>query len=221
MTNTNKRVYTRESDLLKTYKQALESAKYLKDIDDKLLCYGDVIRFCAKSDRCAEKQSVKRNQILFWTYNNIGDLFLQKDTHHFEEANYKNALDSYQNALEFSKSQTDQADVLTKIRDIYLSLDRKKEADETSLRLAQYVDDALKIEMFLNLANTSQTKSEESYFLEQALKYASSEKISFLKTCQNRLYICARLLQIYQKARLKADILRIENIKKQTLQNLN
>lgn len=215
------RVYSQESDLLKTYRQAFESAKYLQDIDDKLLSYGNVIRFCAKNNRCAEKQSLKRDQILFWTYNNIGDLFLQKNLNHFEENNFHHALASYQNALEFSNSQNDQIDVLKKIRDIYLSFNNQKKADETSLKLAKYVDDALKVEMFLNLADNAQTKSEESYFLEQALNYVSNEKVSFLKQCQNKLYICARLLEIYQKAQLKNDILRIEDIKKQTLKNLN
>ena len=75
--------------------------------------------------------------------------------------------------------------------------------------------------MFLHLANASSNKTEESYFLEQALKYISDEKISFLKKCRGKLYICERLLQIYQKALQHSDALRIEKIRNETKQLLN
>ena len=210
-----------ESALIKKYRQAFEASKHLSSIDDKLLGYDNVIRFCARHKSCLEKQSVKRNQVLFWTYNNIGDLFLQKNLDHFEMLNFQNALSSYQNALEFSKDDEDQVEVLKKIRDIYDALGDENAAKGVSKEISEYIDDALKIDMFLHLANTSSNKTEESYFLEQALKYISDEKISFLKKCRGKLYICERLLQIYQKALQHSDTLRIEKIRNETKQLLN
>ncbi len=214
-------IHRNESGLIKKYRQAFEASKNLSNIDDKLLGYDNVIRFCARHKSCLEKQSVKRNQVLFWTYKNIGDLFLQKNFDHFETLNFQNALSSYQNALEFSKDGEDQVEVLKKMRDIYDALGDEGAARSVSKELGRYLDDALKIDMFLNLANTSSNKTEESYFLEQALKYISDEKISFLKKCRGKLYICERLLQIYKKATNRADALRIEKIKNDTNKLLN
>ena len=47
-----KRVFQKESDLLKVYREADARAKYLNDTDEKLLGYHQVIEFCANSEKC-------------------------------------------------------------------------------------------------------------------------------------------------------------------------
>ena len=81
--------------------------------------------------------------------------------------------------------------------------------------MVELLDDALKIETFLGLADEASNKREEAYFLEQALRFVSDEKISVLKKCKNTMIICERLLEIYEKAGLKIDATRIALLKEQ------
>lgn len=212
--------FQKESDLVKVYRQADARAKYLNDTDEKLLNYHQVVDFCLRSKKCLENESVKKNQILFWTYKHIGDLFLQKNIDMFEKSNGINALNAYQKALEFSKDEDETLDVLMKIRDIYRDFEDKNGVIESEVKMTELLDDAFKIEMLLRLADEASSRKEEIYFLEEALKYVSFEKISILKKCKNTLAICERLLEIYQKAGLKADWARIEFAKKQAEQML-
>lgn len=205
--------FQKESDLVKVYRQADARAKYLNDTDEKLLSYHGVVDFCLRSKKCLENESVKKNQILFWTYKHIGDLFIEKNADVFEKNNEINALNAYQKALEFSKSEDETLNVLLKIRDIYQNLEDKKGILDSSMQMIELLDDAFKIEMLLHLADDAENRKEEIYFLEEALKYATSEKISVLKKCRNTLNICKRLLEIYQKAGMRAELARIEAVK--------
>lgn len=215
MQNLRKRSFQKESDLLKVYREADARAKYLNDTDEKLLSFNKVIDFCSNSEKCLENRGVKKNQILFWTYKRIGDLFLQKNADAFERQNNFNALAAYQKALEFSNAEDETLNILMKIRDIYADLEDKNGIMQSRVEITAILDDAFKIEMLLDLANKSESRKEEIYFLEQALKFASKEKISVLKKCKNTLVICDRLLAIYEKANAKADLARIEAVKKE------
>ena len=210
-----KRLFQKESDLLKVYREADALAKYLNDTDEKLLGYHKVIDFCLSSEKCLENKSVKKNQVLFWTYKHIGDLFLEKNAASFDVTNTINALNAYHKALEFSKKDDETLNVLMKIRDIYADLEDKNGITQSSVEMIEILDDAFKIEMLLRLADEASNQKEEIYFLEQALKFVSDEKISVLKKCKNTLVICERLLEIYQKAGMKADLARIETVKKE------
>lgn len=203
------------SDLLCIYYQADIKAQAMPDISEKISAYQSVLDFCAKSKECLKNQTVKTQQILYWTYLHIGDLFIQKNLDVFEQTNLMHALQAYQNALEFADDNQEQLNVLTKIRDIYHRFDNHNMAVKTSVQMANLVDDALKIDMFLRLADQSVSKEEEVYFLEQALKFVTEEKISTLKQCEHTLEICARLLKIYEKAGQKADMARIYSIQNQ------
>ena len=204
------------SDLLRAYRFANAHAQHVHDTDEKLFAYHNVLMFCANSKQCLENESIKKKQILFWTYLHMGDLFLQKNLDVFEQSNQTNALEAYQKALEFTDDEREQLAILTKIRDIYRNLQDGNKAFQTSVQMAKLLDDALKIETFLNLANEATSKKEEIYFLEQALQFVTQEKIATLKKCEHTLTICARLLKIYEKAGLKADLARIQTIKKET-----
>ena len=216
-----KHTYKTDSDLLKTFRRADAAAKYLQDTDEKLLSYHSVLEICANSKKCLDSESIKKNQILFWTYARIGDLFLQKNLDSFETKNKINALNAYQNALEFSNNEDEQFEILEKIRDLYRDLEDAESLFKTSAQMALVVDDALKIQTFLRLARESPNQKQEAYFLEQALQFVTNEKIAFLRKCKDTLAICARLLEIYQTAGLKADEARIRALSIQAKEFLN
>lgn len=208
MLNEQKRPYNKESDLLKVYRRAFQNAKFFTDPDDKLLSYNSVIQYCTKSEKCLEDQGLKHHQVLFWTYNNIGDIFLQKNINSFHLENCFNALDSFQTALGFSKEDQDQTSVLRKMLDVYKTLEDIGAGTQNTRKLAEIIDGALKIEMFLNLANGAALPAQKSDFLEQALFLITEENAAFLKNCKSTLALCDRLLEIYQKAERKAEFYR-------------
>ena len=221
MLNTRQSGFQKESDLLKIYREASEGAKYIRDTDEKLLSYSKVIDFCVHSDRCLQSESSKKYQILFWTYSQMAELFLQKDLDTFDVQNKINALEAYHKALEFCLSDEQSFEVLSKMHNIYLSLEDKKNVFQTSVEMAQILDDGLKIETFLRLADETSNAKEEAYFLEQALRFVTKERISALEKCENVFEICKRLLKIYEKAQRRADIKRIETIEHQFEKTLN
>lgn len=210
-----KRPFQREADLLKVYREADARAKYLNDTDEKILDYHKVIDFCLNSEKCLENESVKKNLVLLWTYKHIGDLFLEKNSDDFEKNNMLNALSAYQKALEFAKEENETLALLTKIRSVYQDLTDKNMSLQSTMNMVEILDDALKIETLLGLADEASNKREEAYFLEQALRFVSDEKISVLKKCRNTMIICERLLEIYEKVGLKTEAGRIALLKEQ------
>jgi len=217
----HKHLYNKDSDLLKVYKRADEAAKYFSEVDDKLFSYHNVLDFCASSKKCIQDESTKKKQILFWTYNNIGNLFLQKNSYSFDFQNMTHAIEAYQNALIFSNTSENQTEILRKIRDIYHALEDEDGYFKTSSKLADLVDDTLKMQIFLNLANVARSKTEEAYFLEKALSFVSKEDVSFLTKCQNTLNLCSKLLDIYESTGKRLDVVRIKSIQEKTQNQIN
>ena len=215
------RVFHKESDLLKKYREAYERAKYLSDIDSKLLSYNEVINFCADSKKCSKTDSLKRNQVLFWTYNQLGDLFLQKQNDDFLDNHYVFALQYFQNALSFSRSEAEEREVLQKIMSVYKSLDDEINYRKTYEALALVSDDAFRRQAFLSLANSAPNLSQEAYYLEKALNYINKENLTLLEKCKDNLDICARLLEIYRLLGYEKDEARIKKIKEQSAEILN
>lgn len=208
-------------DLLKVYKAAYEKAKYINDFDEKILAFNEVINYCAASKLCVEDDSTKRNQVLFWTYNNIGDIFVEKNTKELNDENYVYALQYYNNALEFLNSNENKKAVLEKIAFIYTELQDEDARIKTLEQIAMVEDDNMKRQAFVELANGTDNLNLQAKYLENALNYITYENISVLEKCKNTLDICARLLDIYEYTNAKADYERIKTLQKNTLALLN
>ena len=215
------RPFTSSNDLMKVYRMAYEKAKYMRDIDDKLLAYNEVIDYCSHSKQCQLDDSVKRNQILFWTYNNIGDIFLQKNNEQADAHNYLYAVEYYQNALEFTKNIRDKHHVLEKIAHIYGELQDEAGWRKTHEQMGLIEDDNMKRQAFMELANGTDDLRLQAKYLEHALNFVTEENVSVLEKCKNTLAICARLLEIYQYAKDKKNYERILELQKNTLELLD
>lgn len=213
--------FEKAQDLIKVYRMAFEKAKYLKDYDEKILAFNEVINYCASSKTCVEEDSLKRNQVLFWTYNNIGDIFLEKNNSEINNENYVYALQYYQNAIEFLNSTIEKKNILEKVSHIYLELQDEKSWRKTLEQMALLEDDDMKRQAFVNLANTTDDIKLQSQYLENALNYVIYENISFLEKCKNTLYICEQLLSIYEQINSVSDYDRIKMLQKNTLSLLN
>ena len=221
MMRSEKRPFQTGNDLVKIYRAAAERVKYLQDIDDKLLAYNEVITYCAHAKQCIADDSVKRNQILFWTYSNIGDMFLERNTHTPMADNYLYAVQYYENALEFCKTESDKHHTLEKLAHVYGELQDEKSWRKTVEQIALSQDNLYKRQAFVELADTTDDIRLQAKYLEYALDFITAENISILEKCQNTLSICARLLEIYAAAKSKTNYERVKELQKKTLELLN
>jgi len=213
--------FEKTNDLMKMYRMAYEKAKYLPDIDDKLLAFNEVINYCANSKLCLADDSIKRNQILFWTYNNIGDMFLERNNHEPHADNYIYAVQYFQNALEFGKTSEDKQQTLEKMAHVYGELQDEDGWQRTMEQIALSREDAMKRQSFVALAHETDDVRLQAKYLEYALNFVTKENVSVLEKCRNTLDICARLLDIYSFTRDYKSHERIKNLQKSTLELLN
>ena len=202
MPRLKRRMYEKESDLLKVYREALESAKYLYDTDDKLAAFHKVLNFCIDSKKCSSDNGTKRNQVLFWTYNQIGDLFLQKNGIEFTPQNYIYAVQYYQHALEFAKSNEEQKEILQKLARVYTDLKDEESYQKTLEKIILLLDNALSKEASLDKLGNA---PKEAKLLENALDLIGEDNIIFLKQCQNTTPVCDKLLNVYERLSAKTQ----------------
>ena len=87
--------------------------------------------------------------------------------------------------------------------------------------MALIEDDDMKRQAFVKLADTTDDIKLQSQYLENALNYVIYENISFLEKCKNTLYICDRLLFIFEQTKSTSDYDRIRTLQKNTLSLLN
>jgi hypothetical protein len=208
------------ADLLKIYRQAQNQAQYLSDINDKVLAYNNVIRSCENSKFCRLDESVKRNQILFWTYNKIGDIFLHREQAAGAE-DYVFALQYYQNALEFTRQAKERHETLEKIAAVYEALNDENGYRRTREQIAEEMEDPMKRQAFALLARQTDDKALEIQYLERALTYIPAEKVSPRAKCQNTLRLCRRLLELYTYKNDLANFERITALQNKTKELLN
>lgn len=208
-------------DLLKVYRAAYEKAKYLKDSDEKIFAFNEVINYCAESKLCAEDDTLKRNQVLFWTYNNIGDVFLEKNQVEYTDENYIYALEYFKNAIEFINMPDYKKSVLEKIAHIYSELADEKSWRKTLEQMANLEPEDMKRQAFVELANGTDDIKLQAMYLEKALNYVTYENISVMEKCKNTLDICQRLLAIYTQTNDTVNYGRISDLQKSTLELLD
>lgn len=208
-------------DLLKVYRAAYEKAKYLKDSDEKIFAFNEVINYCAESKLCAEDDTLKRNQVLFWTYNNIGDVFLEKNQIEYTDENYIYALEYFKNAIEFINMPDYKKSVLEKIAHIYSELADEKSWRKTLEQMANLEPEDMKRQAFVELANGTDDIKLQAMYLEKALNYVTYENISVMEKCKNTLDICQRLLAIYTQTNDTVNYGRISDLQKSTLELLD
>ncbi len=216
MSRLKQKAHAKEPDLLKIYRKAYERSKYLYDIDDKLANFQKVLDFCSSSKICTNTNSVKRNQVLFWTYNQLGDLFCQKKDFLTKRDDYLLGAEYFKRALEFANSSAEKSRTLEKLARVYYYLKDDALYQNTLERIAALLDDADQKEILYHLTQNTNDMRRQASYLEEAIRLLDKEDIHFLKNCQRKMIICDKLLKIYDKLNAKVDMARTEEIKTQT-----
>ena len=106
MGNSSENIFT-------AYKKAAEAVTRLELWQDKLTAWQMVADFCCDGGNCPLESKPARDTVLFWTYNNMGNLAAENDP------DVSRAVEYYRNALPFSPRQYDRITVYRKIARLY------------------------------------------------------------------------------------------------------
>lgn len=203
-------------NLLKAYRKAHKQADLMPDIDDKVMAYNDIINYCTSLAECRNDESIKHHQILFWTYNNIGDIFMIKHTKLPHRQNCLHALQYYYDSLSFAHTASEKRATLEKIACIYSEMQDEQGRRQILEQIAISEENCMKRQAFTELAKQTDDIKLQAKYLEYALTFVMAENISVLEKGENILKICARLLQIYKHTKSRKHYRRIKELEQNT-----
>lgn len=207
-------------DLLKIYKEAFEAAGQDFNPDIRIKAYDKVINYCSGSEACLIDSSVKRNMVLYWTYNNLGDAWLQRgkqsESATEDGHNYRNAISYYREAVTVAVDRDEKVISLRKIASIYKHIGDVENLRKVGEEIVDHLDDEHKRMSYMKLADIWKGTYKNTKFLEKALDFVNKEDVSLLDKCQNTLQICEMLLNNYKEIDDKENIKRINRLLNKT-----
>lgn len=203
-------------NLLKAYRKAHKQADLMPDIDDKVMAYNNIINYCTNLAECRNDESIKHHQILFWTYNNIGDMFMIKNAQHPNRQNYLQALQYYYDSLPFAHTVSEKRATLEKIAYIYTEMQDEPNYLKILEQIAILEENCMKRQAFTELAKQTYDIKLQAKYLEYALTFVMAENVSVLEKGENILKICSRLLQIYKHTKSSKHYRRIKELEQNT-----
>lgn len=212
----NDELQWKPGDLLRAYHAASEAAAEDASPDSKIKAYGKVIRSCGESDACRTDNSIKRNMVLYWTYNNLGDAWFQRNQNAssmaVDEANYRKAISYYREAADIAVDGDEKVNSLQRIAEIYKHMEDAENFSKIQEDIVESLDDEHKKQGYLKLASGWQGGYKSTEWLEKALTFVMKEKVSLLDKCQNTLLICEMLMSNYKQQDDKENYRRIERL---------
>ena len=207
---------TPEKNLLQFYNQALNEAEKNVDIRQKLTAFNKVINFCAKDLGCLNDNSRKRDMVLYWTYNNIGDIFMTESIKNNDLNAYFDAEENYHKALNFSRNSEEKIAVQEKLAALYLQQDDLSNYYAVKDSLIEVMPIGERREAFEKLADETQDYNRKIYFLEKSLNFVNYEKISARVRCESTIRLCEKLRDLYADKKDYANLARIEELRTNT-----
>ena len=207
---------TPEKNLLQFYNRALDEAEKNSDVRQKLTAFNKVINFCAKDLSCLNDNSRKRDMVLYWTYNNIGDIFMTESVKNKSFEGYFEAEENYQRALNFSRNSEEKMAVLEKLAALYMQHGEWANYYAVKDSVIEVFPVADRREAFEELADEDEDKNRKIYFLEKALNFVSYEKVSAKIRCETTIRLCEKLRELYADKKDYANLARIEELRVNT-----
>ncbi len=198
----SERIKTKPVDVLQAYRMANAAADMASNLDEKIKAYDAVINFCFSSRDCLLDDSTKRNMVMYWTYNNIGDALVSKNAKNsgfaFETENYVTALKYYNGSFQVARDDAEKMSSLQRIADVYQKLGNLDKWLITKEQIIDYMEDGCKRKAFTELAEHTDDGEIYASLYEKALIYVTKEEVSVLAKCQNTLEICDKLKAVYR-----------------------
>ena len=207
---------TRETDILQKYYSAIKTAEENNETEAKINSFNDVLDFCSNDLECLNDDSRKRDMVIYWTYVNIGDIFMEQMEKDNSSSNYENAQKNYQHALNFSRNTAERTSVLKKLAKLYEKKGDKANFYTIKNALVETLPVEARREAFEKLADATEDDDKKIYFLEKALDFIKYEKIPALYQCKNTIKICEKLKILYLEKEDFANLARIEELRVNT-----
>ena len=201
----------RRGDILRVYRGAFDEAAESGNPDVKIRAFSQVVDFCASSGLCRTDDSIKRNKVMYWTYNNLGDAWVAKTYQNPSEKNdaLRKAVGCYREAVNVARDEAEKINSLQRIAAIYKQIGDVGNLNKTREAIVHSLGDEYKRLGYMRLAQNNRENPKTAEWLEKALAYVTREEVSFLGKCQNTLSICKMLAQSYKDAGDKANARRI------------
>lgn len=92
MERTEKHKPASPDNIMMAFKQANNAISESSNLDEMIAAYDKVIGFCSNSKECRNAPSIKRNTLLYWAYNNIGNSYRKKNMPTIAYKYYQKAL---------------------------------------------------------------------------------------------------------------------------------
>ncbi len=65
-------------NIMQAFRLANQQVAQSKDVNEMISAYDKVVNFCAGDKSCRAEKSTKRDMLLYWAYNHIGDAYFHK-----------------------------------------------------------------------------------------------------------------------------------------------
>lgn len=209
-----------KDDILHQYRLASQRAALAHSPDEEIAAYSQVVDFCETTEQCRLDDSIKRNSVMFWSYNNIGDALIKKSRHGFR---YKSATDSclqavvnYQSALYLARDSAEKISTWNKIALAYKQMGDKSNWVKSQEEIIQNLAEEYKCAAYLKLAEKADKPKQAAELLEKALDFVIQQEVSVLAKCRDMLEICDRLLRQYHRLKDRLNEQRIGNLQRRT-----
>lgn len=124
---------SKPQNIMQAYRIANRQAAAAENYEDKIRAFDKVINFCSRTASCRLEPSLKRNVLLYWAYDKVGQAYRDK---HEPEA----AIDYFQKGLTYARNDREKEKMLGRLAEV----------------LQQSGEIALGLETLLEAANFSQ-----------------------------------------------------------------
>lgn len=203
-------------NIVQVYRMATDEIDDVNDLEQVIKASKKVISFCDDSGLCRVDDSVKRNQLLLWSYNSLAKAYVDKNAegsgYKFSKRNFQLALGYFSRALELARDANDKIGILRQVAEIYKLTGNEKAYFEIKEDEISLLPSSERREAYVNLAAETSDTGVRVELMEKALNFVADEEVSFLVKCQNTLEICDYLEEVYKNRKDKANFERILNL---------
>ena len=209
-----------ESNFLQLYKTVQEREKFLTN-EAKIIQYTGVLRYFLKFLQQREYYSQDIKHILFDVNVKIGDIYYKEATQKPDNSKYFLSLEYYNQALLYAGNVDEKNRILIILKEIYYYLNDEDALIKVEESWAENQQNEDKFFAYMFLAQHAENPRFKVVFLEKALDEVMKQEGNFYAKYQDTLNICSQLLAIYELLGEKEKVIRIKNLRENTLKLLN
>lgn len=213
------------NNILRAYRQATDIAGRGGSPDEEIAAYNKVIELGRCNGNVGPEEALKYNMIMYWSYNNLADALFNKSFKNALNATGDNrrafaeSLKYYRRGLKFAQDNLEKVSVLNRMAENYKYLGDEKHLCKIKQRVIANFNAEDKRCAYCDVAGEVKDPKCAAAMYEEALNYVNDEKVSLPKKFENTLFICEKLLTLYDKRKNRKNYQRILTLRENT-QNL-